>query len=77
MGFIEIPDWMYANILRTEIAALIGLGFTPEEARQEALDRMGRGFVARSTAENCEAQLDRLEYEEEMSIGGRPYRVSQ
>lgn len=75
MGFICVPDWMYANILRTEIAALIGMGFTPEEARHEALERMGRGFVARSTAENCEAQADHDEYEEEMSLGGRPYRV--
>lgn len=75
MGYVEIPDWLYENILRTEIAALIGMGFGPAEARQEAMKRMGRGFVARSTAEAKEFQKDYDEYTEDMSLGGQTYRT--
>ena len=75
MSFIEIPDWLYEQILRTEIASLEGMGFKPAEARREALIRMGRGFVARSGAMAKEFQKDYDEYIEEMSLGGQAYEV--
>ena len=75
MSFIEIPDWLYERILRTEIVALEGMAFKPAEARREALLRMGRGFVSRSGAMNKEFQKDYDEYIEEMSLGGQTYEV--
>ena len=75
MSFIEIPDWLYERIFRTEIVALEGMGFKPAEARREALVRMGRGFVARSGIVNEEFQKDHDEYIEEMSLGGQTYEI--
>ena len=74
MGYIEVPDWLYESILRDEIAAFLGMGFKPAEARHEALKRMGRGIVCRSTALQREHEKDRKEYIEEMSLGGQIYR---
>lgn len=73
MGYIEVPDWLYKQIFNSEVSALSGMGFTPDDARREALIRMGRGFVARSTAEATEREKDHEEYIEDMSLGGQRY----
>ncbi len=75
MSIMEIPDQLYATLFHLEVARYIDKGLDLFAARQMAHETMGHAFTARGTALARECQLDNDEFEEEMSLGGRPYKV--
>lgn len=58
MGYFEIDDMTYHVYYIQAINHFLGMGFSPEEARNEANKRMSRSYVARSQAIDLEYQKD-------------------
>jgi hypothetical protein len=70
----EIDATTYQFIYEMEVAFGIKRGMWLDAARQRAAEIMDGTFVARPLIQRtCEHDIG--EYEEEMSLGGRPYRV--
>ncbi len=75
MSIMEIPDSLYSRLFHLEVARQIDHGLDLIAAREMASSIMGHAFIARGTALARECQLDNDEFIEEMSLGGRPYKV--
>lgn len=75
MSIMEIPDSLYRQLFEEQVASCVRKGLWLDDARRRAAEIMDGAFVARSSALQTDFEKDQQEYVEDMSLGGRPYRV--